>query len=356
MDRSELRLSSFGQIDIMDSSSDFADVDENAAKVLSTLLLGAANESSGIKPVRKILNNSTARPSLGIHVLPGERFSRCYALQSTSSSSCSSWLLPLPSEAHATFARASSLSLSEIVECFLCIWYSTEHFARELAIARQLWLEEELQASEAGPRSIAEVRRHRQRMQEEQERLRGLDNPLGSASSASPASTVRLSSVVQSLQEAAEAEHRRLSLGLALLWVSRWQGKIRWGLHHVSNIRPAIARTSASQPASSQHLVVAAVQHAGSVSLSSLVHDEVTITVEIRSLAARPLWVSLLASSSLVQSVGGSSNAEIATQNNQSCMWRGKVRVEDIALPAQAVVRCAFTLTCLQPGVIDVNR
>jgi hypothetical protein len=173
-DLNDLRMSSVGQIN-MDVGSAFAKVDENMTKVISVMIMGVAqtvvHKSTGSRATASV----ASRANVGIHVSPNERYAKCFPITATPHQSQCSWVIPLPEESISIFQRSSLMRLDEIIERFVAIWYSMENFSRELGIAQQILLEEELQANETGPRSIAEVRRARQRMQEEVARLEGED-------------------------------------------------------------------------------------------------------------------------------------------------------------------------------------
>lgn len=382
---SDLRMSSVGQIE-MDVGSAFAEVDENMSKVISVMIMGAAKPS-----VRKIAKHGVSRPDVGIHVSPNERHARCFPITATPAHSQCSWVIPLPEESIDIFKRSSLMPLDEILERFVAIWYSMEHFSRDLEIARQILLEEELQASEAGPRSIAEVRRARQRMQEEMARMEGNDaNAMATTGGSDAGATSK--SIMQTLQEVALAESRRGTLGVAVLWVCRWQGKLRWGLHHAHHVRRSVATflestvpSSLSPSTSSQKLlatsssssgkrsvvgdgpattahdwVVVGLRHPSEVSLaisatnSSHRYASITVTVDLRSVHHHPVYVTLQIIDDQQASQDHSNHSY--AWSSTSCLWEGKVRYEEIVLAPHETQSLRFTLLCLQSGVFDVNR
>jgi hypothetical protein len=231
-----LRKSSIGQLDVS-LGSEFAEVDENSLKVVSILTLGAFQSTLSFLPSK--IHDRT-RPNIGIHVSATERYAQCTAMETTEASSQSNWLLPPPTESQNTFQNASSLDVTTIIQQFLCISYSMHQFYGELEVARQLILEQELEANEAGPRSIQEVRRARQKVLDAQAELEvKIPDELQTE-------IMKITKSFQSLHEIAKAEQRHHSLGVALLWVCRWQEKIRWGLQFVSHIHPRHRRFQTS--------------------------------------------------------------------------------------------------------------
>eukprot|EP01033_Poteriospumella_lacustris_P000147 gene147-95_t len=329
---SDLRMSSVGQIE-MDVGSAFAEVDENMSKVISVMTMGAAKPS-----VRKVTKHGVSRPDVGIHVSPNERHARCFPITATPAHSQCSWVIPLPDESIDIFKRSSLMPLDEIIERFVAIWYSMEHFSRDLEIT---------------------------------------------------------------LQEVALAESRRGTLGVAVLWVCRWQGKLRWGLHHAHHVRRSVATflesnstapSSLTPSASSQKLltasssssssssssgkrsvagdspattaydwVVVGLRHASDVSLaisatnSAHRYGTVTVTVDLRSVHHHPVYVTLQIIDDQQQASQEHSNHSYAWSPT-ACLWEGKVRYEEIVLAPQETQSRQFTLLCLQSGVFDVNR
>jgi hypothetical protein len=379
----DLRMSSVGQID-MDVGSAFAEVDDNMTKVISVMIMGAAQPVTNKSTRSRAAASVASRANVGIHVSPNERYAKCFPITATPHHNQCSWVIPLPEESISIFQRSSLMKLDEIIERFVAIWYSMEHFSRELEIARQILLEEELQASEAGPRSIAEVRRARQRMQEEAERLEG--EIMGATGPENPMHSGSHTDIMQTLQEVAFAESRKGTLGVAVLWVCRWQNKLRWGLHHAHHIRRSIVQyldrpmhsvatanvkslaTSAGPPGSNQATndwIIVGLKHSpliglsassSSVAASARQRSTLTINVDIRSVHNKTLYVTIQTIDEAATAASQQMVNHPFSWSSASCQWVGKTRFEDVEVLPHDAASCQFTVHFFSPGVFDVNR
>lgn len=350
----DIRMSSVGQIDMMPSGDQqFAEVDENCFKVVSMLMIGAAHPVAS-----STASSSSVRPSLGIHISPTERHAQCFPVQASSSSSIgsgsTSWLPP------------PATALQEVMEQFLCLQYETASFDRDLYAAQDRLIEEELQVTEGRPRTIAEVRRDRQRQQQEilDEVVLvdiALDGVPTSASGESQGSgPYSPSGLRDGLQAIVQKEHRANTIGLSMLWVCRWQDKIRWGMHHVTSLRPGgAAKLLGNEGVKSlMESMVVAVRYVANDNSSGNSHVllsegqtnvTVEVVVELRSVISEPLLIT-------VKAEDAASNCSRDESGSSSLIWQGKSRYDDQALPPRGTITRSFILLCLQPGVYNANQ
>ena len=230
---------------------------------------------------------------------PLERAAHCFSVKRTSFTNTSRgavskgehrWLLPLPrlasastpgfsaqsslhDDTHASTSDMSNVHIVRVVEQFLCISSARQSFEAEVVASRALVQAEELEAETMGPRSIAQVRRDKATQQRKQEQAQlqmvqrrlqeidllgedGLEDVNLSATDAGN-TTLKLGAVPgeapplagdgyysllpsmggpKSAREVATLEASKCSMKVAVLWMLRWEGKLRWGMHLVSDL------------------------------------------------------------------------------------------------------------------------
>lgn len=395
-------------------------------------------------------HNSTR--SVDLLACPSERIARCFpvklAVPPTSASASDSasvvaphspagkcsWLLPLPlPHAQSNHSSDHDHHLVRVIEQFLCIANSTTRFQSEIENSRQLVEAAELEAETLGPRSIAQVRR--EKMQQLSQSNSAENNGGGSTGAAKAPESA------QDLANGAAGTCilifmpflgpcRRSALGLlcqlssfllyfplfcsffsnlparngltvAAVWACRWEGKLRWGMHKVSQlsfvgdaasaaggvmpvhsdsaaagagkagaankIAPVSTNGSVARPASDFLLV--GVHHAPTASLGVSGSTDVPVTLRLRSLCAEPLSVTLAAldhapseATNRLLHAGPSyvyndqPEVTLTKESDHGVRWNGKTQHIGIVLAPNATKDIDVAAYFTKAGVYDLNR
>lgn len=398
------RFSSMGQMDIPSIVDTYLDVDDNFFQVAAAWMLGS------VVPYKNVSASKLTNP-----VGPADVATACFPViladeLKNKQGSCS-WLFSFeefnkmametaakypirqkkldPSEGEGPAGDGGEYELYEqlkiIVEQFLCIDAAREQFERDVQESKDLL---ELAASEAeniGPRTIAQVRRDRQKALAAQsanessksstvnantiKAEEGLTDSEDYYSSSLPPqlqqdySTVDSQAPVENtdayltpktVKNIADKEAQMWNAAVAFVWLCRWQGKIRWGMESVRhipvrNIDKKVAMGDAID------LVSVGVDYPRKVSLSSrdIEHEYLRVTVKIRSLDDKAIYVNMEALGSQLLHTA-SSSTPVAVQ--EKLLWVGATKYSDVLLSPRGEVSLPFTLLVTQPGLHDINR
>eukprot|EP01038_Epipyxis_sp_PR26KG_P005036 gene5036-7027_t len=283
------RFSSYGQIEISNFNDEFLDVDENYLKVVGVWLLGAAQSSKSSTQNNNPPNLITS---------PNERVVGCFPLQlldqtnninnahKNQITNSVSWLLPFSSATPAISPmnnnRSNSndtnitknseidtqfLFITSIMEQFLCLSATREQFELEIEESRNLLIAAELEADNAGPRTIAQVRRDRLKQETQKNNAHNNNresllfrnvyndednfdefqnvfsdwnnNNCNNNDNNNNSESIIMNGmnlVPKNVDDLSVREASKSSMSIAIFWISRWEGKIRWGMHNTANL------------------------------------------------------------------------------------------------------------------------
>jgi dimeric dUTPase (all-alpha-NTP-PPase superfamily) len=370
--------------------------------------------------------------------VPSERLTHCWPIQMINSSARDlltnpntiieeGWLIDLPEIELDKALKVSSNHLKLIVEQFLIIWYTHNEFMKKLEKAKQFLILEEMEANAAGPRTIQEVRRERQKISSTKE----ADNTDGSAEMQTIIDNTQQLTlnegdgggdesreengggggggggvgnhhIVFNMKNIICREILNNSIGITVIWVCRWQEKIRWGMHHIPFITilsPILYRemiTSSSLNPSSPYFspVVSSSSSSSSSSTSSslplvdnrffhhslsylqfainhlkqidwkinMLHQFVPVTITIKSLSNhRNISFSLQGLShqyANINKISNQKNNEILLSkiSNLGFIWSGKSRYNNMIIKPKEEILFHFMIEVKKPGVYNLNR
>mmetsp|Transcript_61952 Transcript_61952/g.108957 ORF Transcript_61952/g.108957 Transcript_61952/m.108957 type:complete len:1520 (-) Transcript_61952:123-4682(-) len=409
------RFSSVGQLDIgsaVAGTDEHIEIDDNSIKVMGIWLLGAGvpfrykpspraavtNSATPAAHNQSSSDHNTTR-SADLLACPSERIARCFpvklavpptvnsAVASSSPQGKCSWLLPLPHAQHST-SQDHDHHLVRVIEQFLCIANSTTRFQSEIENSRQLVEAAELEAETLGPRSIAQVRREKM-LQLSQSSNSAENNASGAVKAP------------ESAQDLANGAAARNGLTVAAVWACRWEGKLRWGMHKISQLsfvgdaasaaggvvpthsdpgagagKAGIAPGGAnkltagvpSTRSASDYLLVG-VHHAPRASLSPAGSTDVPVTLRLRSLCPEPLSVTLAAldhapseATARLMHPGPSyvyndqPEVTLTKESDHGMRWNGKTQHIGIVLAPNATKDVDVAAYFTKAGVYDLNR
>ncbi|KAJ1423521.1 ER-golgi trafficking TRAPP I complex 85 kDa subunit-domain-containing protein, partial [Ochromonadaceae sp. CCMP2298] len=428
------RLSSVGQLDLPDlQAQEMIEIDESCLKVVGLWVLGAGAPFKYKTPTRW---EDPQRPSLLVspaeriaccfpvkYVLPQARGGQggledqgkqgCVSVSPTPRGRCS-WLLQMSGDiegkaasttsATSTPTSGSPLNLVSVVERFLCVGNDSARFDREIEASRLLVQAAERDAETNGPRSIAQVRRGKTervgvaggggqlslglslpdltaKMAEVQ-----LSGPAGvesgerSGKSGVEVGVQGAPTNAQGLAELAAAKH---GLVVAAVWACRWEGKLRWGMHKISNLSfvgegvcyvggdgTGGGGAGRVRGATSPSKGVPTLKPAADYLLVGLVHAghsspgaRVPVRVQLRSLSDRPLSVTIAALDGSAEAprvrtdfiYGDGPDGRIEKVATGGLTWSGKTQHIGLALPPGVQREVQFDAV-LGSGTFDLNR
>jgi hypothetical protein len=240
------------------------------------------------------------------------------------------------------------MHLAKIVESFMCIWYAEQEFSQRVKEARITVQMAEDEANAAGPRSIAEVRRERQRQLE----LRARSNPIEDWDAVLDENNVAMPQVrvPKNVNDIAQLELHKNCVNIAMVWVCRWADKIRWGIHYSPHV--GLHHTE-SNALSNIHI---SVEHDREIVRGKLSTDAfiVPVKVKVRSLSYQTVKVSVRAQ--VNRKPGDTSENSVQRVHSPGFTWLGKIAYEDITLPAQQDTTLDFAVEIFANGIYDLNK
>ncbi len=371
---------SLGQISYSaEQAGEFLEVEDGGVKVAGLLMLGAAEPFS-----YRTGTGSSQLQQAELLAAATERVVGCFPVKFVDCrEDCttrplmgqSSWLQPLTSSTEGTAALQAQLQ--QVMERFLCIISSSEQLERDLAESRKLIRSEAIEADKTGPRTISQVRRDRQR-QEDSLQADGATSDSGNDSDSDleelraaaerpprkekpRARTVTAVSNPSSLAEIASNEALNQSVTVAMLWVCRWEGQLRWGLHTVPNMSfvggapfAAVggALTRSKNPAD---FLMAGLHHPARVELCGAPPHlkNVPVRLSLKSVSDLPLVLTVEA----VDEFGGSEAVGAVDKvPNTGVRWSGKTRHCALVLSPHTTTDLQMCAIVSQPGVFDLKR
>ena len=427
------RLSSVGQLDlssiIVQEGEHSSLVDGNSFEILGTWLVGAGTahqyRTKGSSSCSSIDGSRNSRghikqSSPTVIIGPSDRLTKCYPIKLDTSVSpvvvvASSDTHPPPIRGDCSWLSAMSQSngadthLIRIVEQFLCMQYANECFRTEIENSRILVKAAELEAETIGPRTIAQVRR---------DKLSNKINSNGSNDAATimleTAATRKIFAVPTNASELSSLLAAALSTSVTTIWICRWEGKLRWGVHHDSSLsfiakpttisstalsKPSSSSSSSSLPApsteSAADFLVVCLSHPHIAKLPALADNSsssltIPVVITFRSLSTRPLSITITAIDHLnyttSTTIGISSNAllspsttKASSHNNLSPMtssnsisdssgeyinkvdnigfkWNDKVQYTDLQLLPFSQHQLTMHALITRAGLYDFNK
>lgn len=336
-----------------------AEVDEMGVKIVGLRLLGGAH-LSGKKVTAD--EDSTFRYLTS----PGERVVECFPLKffcpRQQRRGNSLWVMPMAMEEHEEFARVAGrgAALHDLLERFQLLWYSVDSFAELLAEAALALELAELEADAMGPRSIQDVRRQRQRNAEDDDGSETDGETPLSEEGSSKVSIAR--QFVSSAQDIADKEVARNALSVGVIWVCRWRGKLRWGLHHLPRVGYSAAQLKPPNPKAlsvngavpgARAALQFALLHVASVELTNIAARDVAVTLTVRSFVDREVVLSVRVRPPMAGPGAGTTRTKSA---DHGLAWTGQVAYHEVSLTSFGEVKLDFVVQALARGVHDLNR
>jgi len=421
----QLRCSSLGQMDIPNTLDEFLEIDDKCFQVAAAWMLGSAVPcaySSNESRTDTVKKNTLLSP-----VGPTESLTACFPIETASELSSAhgkcSWLVSFAEFNEVAKHNASQYQrhnnkynvdssknnqqmnfyshLTEIVEQFLCIASVSSQFEREVQESHELLIFAASEADNAGPRTIAQVRRDRQKalaMKVEEVRAQSdMDSSNVVADEGCTdsedcyfsninlheendecdvhrltedgAAESGISVVPHSGQEIADKEAQSLGVAVAFVWLCRWQDKIRWGMESVPHI-PLTSLSSSSLSNSKDPLdcILCGIVFKNHITLAKNQSDRVSVWMKIQSLSDQSICVTVDAIGNSVNTIQLSYSNEISNANDESTIghnglmkrnrlfWVGKIKYSDIKLSPRCEILLPFALVVSQPGIYDLNR
>jgi hypothetical protein len=375
---------SAGQLDTEHLGSDHSDLAEGCAKIEGIWLLGRG----------EALSSHTAGITAKAHRLiaaPSERLSLCIPIAIPNSSGSasednavnyrgsSSWLLPV--NGSVIESGDPSTSPASIADRFLCNEVAATAFTKAVATARQQHDFEESANENAGPRSISQVRRDRQKELEAGGAGDGSGSDSPGARGASDISDLSGADALAA-QDSANGQAT-----VVVLWLVRWQGNVRRGMHVVRSVSLLGSRPTIEKSRAPVDSLLVGIIHPQSVTMSESAVDEygnrgVTVPVELqlRSVHPRKLIVSVEAVDRRDRSstVGGEgagrestgdrdrgsklppiddgSSMALSKASSRGLTWYCKTKHKELTLSPQENIQLSFRAGISRTGVFDLKR
>lgn len=430
----QLRCSSLGQMDIPNTLDEFLEVDDKCFQVAAAWMLGSAISCSNSN---SFSTDSSKKNTLLAPVGPTESLTACYPIETAGDLSSNrgkcSWLVSFAEFNEVAKVNASKYlrhnnksrndcslqmnfyaHLTEIVEQFLCIASASSQFEREIQESRELLIFAASEADNAGPRTIAQVRRDRQKALAAKAAAAQAQSDIdssyngsnlvadegctdsedcyysvvnlhyddgderGKVSSADVATESgnslgeSLSVVVpHSGQDIADKEAQSLGVAVALVWLCRWQDKIRWGMESVPHIPlTSVSNSSSDNSKDPIDCITCGIVFNNHITMEKTQSDReqrVNVWMKIQSLSDEPVFVTVDAIGNGVNTVQLSYSNESSSTNDESIgynglikrnrfFWVDKIKYTDVKLSPRCEVVLPFALVVSQPGIYDLNR
>lgn len=417
-DKEIIRLSSVGQLDIPDLEEHFIDVDRNNVKVVGLLMTG---NTSPCQP-----NKNASHFKKPLMTTPTERLTNYWPIKNSNEKLANrskshqitiedGWLFnTLPEMELDKSLKLTNNQVKSIIEQFIVIWYTHNEFMKKIHDAKEYLILEELEASAAGPRSIQEVRRERQKLKESagSTKTDGLVTIFENGNDESKNTTDDHHDhehdhphphhhVNYSMANIAKKESSQNSIGLTVIWVCRWQEKIRWGMHHIpfvsilsfqllskdmlSSLAQPFIPSSPNPDPDIQETPMAlamknplsflqvAIHHEKQIIWDDSPSDRVvseTFTEDVRKLIKVQLTIKSHANRAICFSIQTmnhqfSNMNKIGNQNNEIILtkltnvgfsWTGKSRYNRLVISPHQEMSLTFMAEVLRPGIYNLNR
>lgn len=298
-----------------------------------------------------------------IPIAPNERYTECKQLKiinPVTKQGSATWLLPLPEDVDFTASLAppssssstsASKQIEQVIEQYMCAHYSHRFHKSRLVEAKMMVELEELEAEMAGPRSIAEVRRARQKVASE--KLEGLEED-EEFDTSNPTHTFN------TLQDIIQYELRNNSTCMVMVWICKWQTKIRFGMNFIPHI-PISLRHVEKRSVNPAAAIQLAIQHPLHVNLlPNQSHVIVDVVVTIRSYHSERLVLALQALSynhgDPLAEYPINQDVTVTQVSYEPFCWIDKIHHEGLALSPQGEVTIPFKVQITAAGVYDLNR
>jgi hypothetical protein len=231
------------------------------------------------------------------------------------------------------------------VEQFQCITQASEEFESEIQESRELLLIQANEADSTGPRTISQVRRDKLK----QVALRQTSQNLDIQDEFIDVSLENIEKLIpKSAQDLADKEARRQSICLAFIWVCRWQGKIRWGMHNMTNV--SFVESDSTDYSSAPSYTLIGIDFPRKVKLCNIMSNKsIHVRLLIRSITNRSILVNAEALSFSDESGG-------LVSSNIGIFWSEIVKHANVILAPMNSIELVFCVVVSKPGVYDLNR
>jgi hypothetical protein len=230
---------------------------------------------------------------------------------------------------------------------------------KKLEEAKQILLIEELEANAAGPRTIQEVRRERQKVSTHGD---DMETILENANDPS-ASNVHDHHIVYNMSNIVLKESLNNSIGISSIWVCRWQNKIRWGMHHLpflSALSDLSDKSTSSSGTCLQYLKICINHSKTLVWQKDQSIAQINLQMTIKSLSSKSISLSIQALNHDGAHVTKISNLDndvlLSKVANLGFIWRGKSRFHNLKLSPKSELVVEFIAEVVKPGVYNLNR
>jgi len=432
----QLRCSSLGQMDIPNTLDEFLEIDNKCFQVSAALMLGSAISVPCANPNSQE-SDTIKKNTLLSPVGPTESLTACFPIETVGELSSNhgkcSWLVSFAEFDEVATANAVNYQrhhksrndsnnnnqqmkfyahLTEIVEQFLCIASASSQFEREVQDSRELLIFAASEADNAGPRTIAQVRRDRQKalaakaaaaqaqsdqdisyrgsnivtdegctdsedcyysvinLNDDIEVVDSGNTPDAAADSGTLASEGLSVTVPNSCQDIADKETQSLGVAVAFVWLCRWQDKIRWGMESV----PHIPLTNLSNSTSDNKrdpidCITCGIVFNHHITVTKNTFDReqrVNVWMKIQSLSDETIFVTVDAMGNGVNTVQLNYSNESSFSQDESInqdglikrnriFWVDKIKYSDLKLSPRCEIIIPFALVVSQPGVYDLS-
>lgn len=427
----KMRCSSLGQMDLPANLDEYMEIDEKGLQIAAVWMYGSALPTGGVAAASQG-QPSPLKNRLSLPIGAADTLSACFPIaveELHCAKGAVSWLLSFEEfDLHTPNPTSSSSSslremrdkpaewyrrLVEIAEQFLCVASASKHFEKEVQESRELLALAASDADNAGPRTIAQVRRDRQKAQavksaallaavaESQGDARRLfanehvtdsedtyfsQVPLeeesppvsGSQSQSAPVSMGML--LPQSVQDLANKEASKIGVGVAFIWLCRWQGKFRWGVESFPHLslasvsrnlyQPSPGLSSLLPPADREDMtnqICVGIVHPPHLSMSEGSHSlRVPVVVTVRSISNVDLLVNVEATDDVKTIEGASStsstkrsepfSSSAVTFISGEAVWSGRTKYTNVRLNPRKEIRLPFFVVISRSGIYELNR
>lgn len=363
------RDSSIGQIDLEDIPNNCNDFEDNACKIEGLWILGAA------QPLQNIVidaNNEVVSSSEQCALYLNLKLNKSdddnndnIAFPGTSA-----WPLPMTNNDQ---VDGTSHHFKDVLERFICIHRSSQKLTTLLDKSRAD-LQREL--NQNSPRSIAQVRRDRQKEENEKD---------SQSTYKINAPTINTTFPMNAL-EFSEMEAQNGNITLVLVWICKWQGKLRRGLlisPSVSVDHPDVSsrflanqmfslplasptasaaslarnRTCSNMKDNISDLLLVAINHPLTIKLD---HQKlsviVPITLEIRSASNETFLCCIEAVDKRPLNSNNITDNKLYNQALKGLRWEGKTKYIDLKIAPYSSLTLNFKAAISKAGVYNMKR
>ena len=361
------RDSSIGQIDLEDIPKNCNEFDDNVCKVEGIWMLGAAHS---IENIENRTSNEVISPSEQSSLYLNLKLNEINDIDS-SFPGASTWPLPMP--VNSGQEDGSSHYLKHVLERFICIHRCSQKLNSLLDKSR---IDLQREIDQNAPRSIAQVRRDRQKEENEKAAQSNVIVKSSNINTTFP----------MNANDFSEMEAHKGNVTIVLIWVCKWQGKLRRGLlispsvsidhidlssKYLTNSQQMynlpLASPTASAASLARHrltssikenlsdLLLVAINHPSSIVLGQNLSVTVPVTLQLRSASREILLCCIEAVDK--RPLNSSNHSENKLYNAiKGLRWEGKTQYIDLKINPNSIINLNFKANISKAGVFNMKR